>query len=100
MPFIERQFELSDGAQVVLRFNEPVADQKDFRCDFEIAWRNDIRKSHAFGVDAVQAILMAMQKAHIDLLASSHAKAGELTWLGNRNLGLPLPANIKPGDFA
>ncbi len=100
MPFIERQFELSDGARVVVRFNEPVADQQDFRCDFEIAWRDDIHKSHAFGIDAVQAILMAMQKAHIDLLASSHAKAEEITWLGNRDLGLALPANITPSDFA
>lgn len=100
MSFIERQFELSDGAQVVVRFHEPVADQDDFRCDYEIAWSDAARKSHGFGVDAVQALLMAMQKAHIDLLASAHAKAGKLTWLGNHDLGLPLPANVKPADFA
>ncbi len=99
MSFVERQLELSNGSHVVIRFFEPVADQADFRCDYEITGLDATRKSHGFGVDAVQALVLAMQKAHIDLLASRQAKAGELTWLGQPDLGLPLPANVKPADF-
>ncbi len=65
-----------------------------------MAWPDGIRKSYAFGVDSVQALTLAMQKAHVDLLASPQSESGLLTWLGMREFHLPLPANVKPEDFA
>lgn len=99
MVFAERHFELSDSSPVVVRFSEPVADRGDYRCDYVITGLDRIHKSHAFGVDGVQALYLAMELAHVDLLASKQAKAGELRWMGQRDLGLPLPASVNADDF-
>ena len=101
MSFVERHFEFNGGTQVIVRFFEPVAEkQQCFRCDYEIAWPDAQNISRGYGADAVQALVLAMQGAHVDLLASARARAGELTWLGNRDLELPLPANTIPADFS
>jgi hypothetical protein len=98
--FVERQFGLDDGSFVTVRFLKPVPDGNDFRCDFQIEWPNSKVSKHSFGVDSVQALLLAMQIAHIDLLASPQSKADQLKWLDNADLGLPLPLNMKADDFS
>lgn len=45
---------------------------------------------HGFGVDSVQALTIAMQIAHAELLTSAEGKSGALSWLGEADLGLPL----------
>ncbi len=97
--FVERQFELGDGATVVLRFLRPEPDGNDYRCDYKIVWPDRERSAYAMGVDAVQALLLAMQRAHMDLLVSPERKAGSLLYLGERDLGLPLPPSSRPEDF-
>ncbi len=98
--FIERRFDLHGEGDVVVRWFRPEPDQADFRCDYQIVWPDRERNSHAFGIDVVQALILAMQKAHVELLASPEYKAGMLRWLGERDLGLPLPSSAKPEDFA
>lgn len=87
--FVERRFD-TPGGEVICRFRCPHPDGPDFRCDYEIAWPDRVRSSYGMGVDAVQALLLAMQKAHTDLLISPEREAGELRWLGQRTLGLPV----------
>ena len=41
------------------------------------------------GVDSVQALYLAMQRAAADLYASEEARAQVLRWLGSGNFGLP-----------
>jgi hypothetical protein len=89
--FIERQFELPDGATVALLFLRPEPDGDDYRCGYEIIWPDRTRSSYATGIDAVQALLLAMQKAHVELQVSPEYKSGALSYLGERDLGLPLP---------
>jgi hypothetical protein len=89
--FIERQFELGDSASVVLRFLRPQPDGNDYRCTYQITWPDRERSAYGMGIDAVQALLLAMQMAHVYLLASPEYKAGALRYLGERDLGLPLP---------
>ena len=98
--FIERQFELGGEARVVVRFLRPEPDRGDYRCDYKIIWPDWERSFHAFGIDAVQALLLAMQMAHVDLLLSPESKAGKLRWLEQRDLGLPLPPSAAREDFA
>ena len=98
--FIERQFELGGEARVVVRFLRPESDRGDYRCDYKIVWPDRERSFHAFGIDAVQALMLAMQMAHVDLLLSPESKAGDLCWLGERNLGLPLSPSVTREDFA
>src|SRR5579875_3274989 len=63
-PFIERRFELLDE-EVVLHFNRPfLAPTRDYRCDWRVRWPDRDESSYAHGIDAIQALLLAMRSAH------------------------------------
>ena len=87
--FIRRRFELGETSEVVVRFNKPVQRHVDYRCDYEITWPDRTRASCAFGIDEVQALVLALMKAHVELECSPEGKRGELRWLGSEDLGLP-----------
>jgi len=96
--FIERQLHLRGGGQVTVRFSQPRQDGDDYRCEYQIEWPDRQRGFHAYGVDSVQALILAMQNAHVDLLTSAENRSGALSWLGQRELGLPLGESLKPQD--
>tara|TARA_B100000378_G_scaffold207792_1_gene170892 strand:- start:601 stop:915 length:315 start_codon:yes stop_codon:yes gene_type:complete len=83
-----------DGHTAGCRFYQPEPDGQDFRCHYEIDWPEGAYKGRAYGVDAVQALLLAMQKAHTDLLAARENQDRQITWLDRRSLGMPIPATI------
>ena len=91
--FCERVFQI-DGQHAGCRFFKPEADGQDYRCRYEIDWPEGAYKGRAYGVDAVQALLLAMQKAHTDLLAARENKGRQITWLDTRSLGMPIPKTI------
>jgi hypothetical protein len=87
--FVERRFELA-GHEVVLRFGRPVlAPTRDYRCQIWIEWPDRGETTSIYGIDAVQALLLAMRHAHSKLLDSAEYRSGQLTYLGGRDLGLP-----------
>lgn len=51
------------------------------------------------GVDSLQALLLALQKAHIDLLAYRRDSGRQVQWLEMQDLGLPLPPYVTASDF-
>ena len=56
-----------------------------------VASRPEGRRSKtAGGVDEVQALLLAMQRAHTDPLAARENDGREVSWLDERTLGLPI----------
>lgn len=87
--FIERRFELGENAEVIVRFGRPVRDTQDFYCEYEIEWPDRKERHRAFGIDQVQALLLALKIAHAMLVSSPEGKRGELRWLGTDDLGLP-----------
>lgn len=93
MIIAERSFTAAAGP-VRLRIAAPVPDQDDWRCDYRIAWPGREVDGHAMGIDAVQALNLALQTAHIDLLLSPEGQGGELRWLEMVDLGLPLPPGM------
>ncbi|TRD00277.1 hypothetical protein FJV77_00010 [Mesorhizobium sp. WSM4306] len=82
--FIERHFELGSTDEVTARFFRPVKRELDFCCDYEIAWPDKTRRFHAYGIDEVQALTLALRMAHANLLSSPEAKRGEIRWLGSK----------------
>jgi hypothetical protein len=98
--FIERRLELREGGEVIIRFFLPVPGDVDYSCRYRITWPDREREFQIFGIDGVQALLLAMQAVHADLLSSSEGKAGELRWLGDRDLDLPMASGLTPQDFA
>jgi hypothetical protein len=95
----QRRLELRETLEVIVRVARPVADDRAFRCDFEIVWPDRTCVSHAFGEDEMQALFLALQGIHVELLASPEGKRGELTWLGMSDLHLPLPSSATRDDF-
>jgi len=47
------------------------------------------------GVDEVQALLLAMQTAHIDLLAARENDGRQVTYLDGKNLDLPVAKSVR-----
>ncbi|QGM47156.1 DUF6968 family protein [Methylocystis heyeri] len=90
----EREFHLKTDplARVVLSVEAPLMDGDDFRCDYCIEWPSGAEHGHAFGVDSLQALVLALQRAGADIHASMYAKSGDLIWIAEGNgLGLLIP---------
>lgn len=91
----ERCFEALDVAgerQIVLRLGVPERDPApggDWRCRYEITVGSTRWTSAAYGVDSLQALLLALAKARAELLARGCRDGLRLTWLGQDDLGLP-----------
>ncbi|MCK3838831.1 MULTISPECIES: DUF6968 family protein [Pseudomonas] len=91
--FIERRLDLKKGGEVSVRFLRPEPDiEGDWHCDIELEWPDRRQALRIFGIDAIQALLLAMQGARCELVSSPESAAGELTWLGEREFGLPVMA--------
>jgi hypothetical protein len=94
IPFIVREFEV-DGQTVECRFFQPELVDIDYVCRYEVEWPNKQLSSKSFGIDQVQALLLAMQKVHADLLFLRVKKGSKVEWLENENLALPIIDSIQ-----
>jgi hypothetical protein len=95
--FVSRQF-IVEGSPVECRFSKPQSDGNDFRCLYEIGWPDHPQSRWVYGVDEVQALLLAMQGAHLDLLMSREKRGVEVQWLDMTSLGLPLAQSLRDMD--
>jgi|TARA_Y100000815_G_scaffold236192_1_gene229268 hypothetical protein len=92
--FVERIFKI-DGQNVACRFYRPTQDGTDFSCRYTINLLGKPKERHSYGVDAIQALLLAMKKAHIELLLLRDQKGLRVEWLNEENLGLPLDEEFR-----
>jgi hypothetical protein len=93
--FVERQFD-NGGTPVVCRFLQPTLQPGDeYQCRWSIDWGNGERTRRAHGIDGIQALLLAMRAAHTELVESDPYKGGKLTFLNERELGLPPPITFE-----
>lgn len=93
----ERKFRLKSDASVVItaRVYRPLMDGDDFRCDYSIDWPGKSENGKAFGVDSVQALLLAIQRVGVDVYCSDYVKNSDMIWLEEgRGFGLVLPSNL------
>lgn len=74
---------------VLMGAPEPVEDEEDFRCPYQILGLGDERIRYAHGVDTMQAFLLSFValRAHLD--ASPEGREGRITWLGGEDWGFP-----------
>ena len=91
----ERRLKLSPRVEVIVRIGKPrkFRGYDSYFCPYEILWPDRRRISHHGGVDAVQALELAMKMIATDLYTSPHA--AKLTWLGRRDLGFPVLEAIR-----
>ena len=98
----ERRLDWAGDAEsegVVVRIGKPVRDpdpEGDWLCPIQVAGLGDDTVHAAFGVDAVQALILAMQMIHIDLQAGQRRAGRTLQWLEQGDLGF-LPPSPRGG---
>jgi hypothetical protein len=95
--FVRRVFTV-DGREVVCRFFWPEPDRGDFSCRYEIDWPEGARGRSIPGVDEVQALLLAMQTAHLDLLLARKDTGRLVSWMDETRLGLPIAEVVRGLD--
>ena len=75
----------------------PVEDgAHDFRCEYEIREDGAVTTaSQDYGVDSMQALILALRKLGADIITSEHVMKKELHWNDqNEDLGLVLPKSL------
>jgi hypothetical protein len=95
---VARRLFTVDGQQAECRFFRPREEDGSYFCSYEIDWPDGPRGRYIGGVDEVQALLLAMQQAHTDLLAARNMENRTVEWLDERSLGLPLAGTIRDWD--
>jgi hypothetical protein len=96
---IARRLFVVDGTETLCSFFRPQPDGRDYSCRYEIAWSEGSRTRKIMGVDEVQALLLAMQTAHIDLLAARENDGRQVTYLDGKNLDLPVAESVRHWIF-
>jgi hypothetical protein len=77
---------LLDGSyKVTIRIRRPVKSGEDYDCEYEIRGLGEVDLQPAHGVDALQALLLAIQGLRDHL----RPYRGRLSWLGVEDDGLP-----------
>ena len=97
IPIASRQYTY-DGEPLQCRFCLPVADRTDYYCEYEIDWPTGMRSRKVYGIDAVQALVLAMKAAHTDLLMARKDHGVSLQWLDMQQLGLPMSSALQDLD--
>lgn len=86
-----------DGAdvEVPVRIFAPIDRGDHWRCEFEIGWPERMRRGKGYGIDSVQALLIAMQCIGVELYSSEAHEGGRLKWDRPRGgYGFPLHSGI------
>ncbi|MFN3855598.1 MAG: DUF6968 family protein [Phreatobacter sp.] len=88
---------IADGnviSDVPVRLFQPAPAGASWSCRFEIGWPEGVIAGEVFGVDALQAVHLAMQRIAIDLYMSPWHRAGRLSWPGQgKGYGFPMARN-------
>ena len=67
--------------EVVIDISTPEPSGDDFTCTVSVAGGPFAIKKHAYGVDSMQAMILAMQLARAIVTSSNEFKSGNLYWL-------------------
>ncbi|MGN6460342.1 MAG: DUF6968 family protein [Pseudolabrys sp.] len=86
----------ADVAVPVSIFAPQQSEHGDWACRYEIGWPEKTRVMNAAGIDAMQALLSALQMIGTELYTSAYHKAGRLYWdEPGRGYGFPVPNNLR-----
>jgi hypothetical protein len=74
----------------------PTEEQQGWSCAYEIDWPAGLQRKLASGVDALQAMHLALQRIGTDLYTSNEHLEGRLRWkkVGD-GYGFPVPKNLR-----
>lgn len=82
--------------EIPIKIFAPEPEKVDWSCRFQIGWPDGTLERAAVGVDAIQALLLALQMIGAQIYASDHHAAGKLSWLApGQGYGFPVSAGIR-----
>ncbi len=86
----------SGDRDIRVSVDAPVGSGRDWSCVYEIAWPSGARRKQAHGVDALQALCLALQLVGTDLYSSNEHGEGRLRWeKAGDGYGFPVPRNLR-----
>lgn len=98
-PIATRSLDLANRGPVTVTIGMPkqFLDSTDFYCPYQITGLAKERIGYAGGVDAVQALMLTLERIGAELCTLEEVKSGELSWQGDEAgaLGFPVPGSIK-----
>jgi hypothetical protein len=81
---------------IPIRIFAPTREAADWACQFEIGWPDQTLTMAAMGVDAVQALELALKMIGAQIYASDHHASGKLMWLEpGKGYGFPVTSGIR-----
>ena len=81
---------------IPIRIFAPSEQGKNWSCRYEIDWPDGRHTMEAWGVDSVQAILLAFQMIGAELYTSDYHQSGQLMFLDpGQGYGFPVAASIR-----
>ena len=81
---------------VPIRIFTPQLVDGAWNCHVEIEWPDGVMKRYAGGIDAVQALELAMQLIGVELYCSEAHEGGRLVWMDKgRGYGFPVTHNLR-----
>src|SRR5574338_1167724 len=81
---------------VPVRIHAPEQREVDWACRLEVGWPDGVLEIPVRGVDAVQALHLALQLAVAQMYASAHHATGALMWLEpGKGYGFPITYNLR-----
>jgi len=90
---LQRLYKLNGQHDVVVTIHSAVqeaGDNGDWSCTYSVVGLGHSKQRQSIGVDGMQALYLAMIYIATDLYNSVEYQRGNLTWLGNFDLGLPV----------
>ncbi|HEY5721274.1 MAG TPA: hypothetical protein VIT45_03040 [Allosphingosinicella sp.] len=91
-----RELSLSGGDPVLIEIGIPFEvklEHSEYRCPYRITGIGSGRVRASIGIDALQALMLALQVIGSDLYSSEEYRTGRLSWFADdwsRSLGLPV----------
>lgn len=83
-----RCFESQDGSvELLIGLPRPYEDGKDYFCPFQVRGLGDEKVRSAGGVDALQALILGIERAAMYLSSRPEVRDGQLAFLGELGIG-------------
>jgi hypothetical protein len=84
------------NTQMEIRLFLPSLVDETWTCHYEIDWPTGTKDGFAAGVDAVQAIILAIQRIGAELYTSIYHRNAELVWeRPDAGYGFLVPSNLR-----
>jgi hypothetical protein len=76
----------------------PVSESQSWSCKYEINWPSGLRSSAGHGIDAIQALVLTLQKIGSELY-NSDAHAKKILWWDKPGNGFGFPMPVSANDL-